>query len=267
MNVGIIGSGDVGLKLADGLIEHGHSVKVGTRDITKKQVVEWASKHTREGGSASVGRWFTDFVRSQIYARSTFPHLRVKAESLWKSGSRQTNLLHVDDFPRGGAKPPNVCWRACWTRMRTTGIPAKIFFGTYEVADEQIVTTYLKRHAEGLDITVTFVRQTVPGKRVSIGLALRAMSRYGVTNDDLVLFMDGDTYLDPGMLRKCLPRLRAVSGDGRPHHRRTIDSARSQLDAILARHAQCATAFDDAVDRAVGESFDVDGVLLVFPCP
>lgn len=55
MNVGIVGSGDVGLKLADGLIEHGHSVKVGTRDITKKQVVEWASKHTREGGSASVG--------------------------------------------------------------------------------------------------------------------------------------------------------------------------------------------------------------------
>src|SRR5262249_61697175 len=32
-----------------------------------------------------------------------------------------------------------------------------------------------------------------------------AMSRHAVTADALALFMDGDPYLEPGMLRKCLP--------------------------------------------------------------
>ena len=48
VKIGVIGSGDVGLRLADGLIEHGHCIMVGTRDINKKEVVEWISKHTTE---------------------------------------------------------------------------------------------------------------------------------------------------------------------------------------------------------------------------
>jgi 8-hydroxy-5-deazaflavin:NADPH oxidoreductase len=56
VRIGVIGSGDVGLRLADGLIEHGHCVKVGTRDLTKKQVVEWISKHaTEEEDRAYIG--------------------------------------------------------------------------------------------------------------------------------------------------------------------------------------------------------------------
>ncbi len=50
MKVGIIGSGDVGKKLGDGFVDLGHSVKIGTRDVTK--LAEWASKH---GGRASAG--------------------------------------------------------------------------------------------------------------------------------------------------------------------------------------------------------------------
>ena len=47
----------MGLVLADGLIEHGHCVKVGTPDITKKEVVEWISNHTtkEEEGRAIIG--------------------------------------------------------------------------------------------------------------------------------------------------------------------------------------------------------------------
>jgi 8-hydroxy-5-deazaflavin:NADPH oxidoreductase len=57
VNIGVIGSGDVGLVLADGLIEHGYCVMVGTRDISKKEVVEWISKHTtkEEEGRAKIG--------------------------------------------------------------------------------------------------------------------------------------------------------------------------------------------------------------------
>jgi predicted dinucleotide-binding enzyme len=59
MKIGIIGSGDVGRRLADGLLDLGHGVKIGTRDTSKKEVVEWIDKHRKEGEkkseNASVG--------------------------------------------------------------------------------------------------------------------------------------------------------------------------------------------------------------------
>jgi predicted dinucleotide-binding enzyme len=58
MKIGVIGSGDVGRRLADGLVDLGYQVKIGTRDTSKKEIIEWVDKH-RKGGkeseNASVG--------------------------------------------------------------------------------------------------------------------------------------------------------------------------------------------------------------------
>jgi 8-hydroxy-5-deazaflavin:NADPH oxidoreductase len=52
MKIGILGSGDVGRRLSDGLIEFGHTVKIGTRDPSQARVVEWITKHGEEKASA-----------------------------------------------------------------------------------------------------------------------------------------------------------------------------------------------------------------------
>lgn len=57
VNVGVLGSGDVGRVLASGFIHLGHDVKVGTRDPEKLR--EWASA---AGERASVGS-FEDAAR------------------------------------------------------------------------------------------------------------------------------------------------------------------------------------------------------------
>jgi 8-hydroxy-5-deazaflavin:NADPH oxidoreductase len=61
MKIGIIGSGDVGRKLADGLLDLGHQVKIGTRDTSKKEIIEWIDKHRKEGDkkleNASIGNF------------------------------------------------------------------------------------------------------------------------------------------------------------------------------------------------------------------
>jgi len=54
MKVGILGSGDVGRKLADGLIEIGCEIKIGTRDPTKENIVQWVHNHATDK-KASVG--------------------------------------------------------------------------------------------------------------------------------------------------------------------------------------------------------------------
>ncbi|HEX7032334.1 MAG TPA: NADPH-dependent F420 reductase [Nitrososphaera sp.] len=50
MKVGILGSGDVGLRLAEGFVATGHTVKVGSRNPDK--IAQWA---TKKEGKASVG--------------------------------------------------------------------------------------------------------------------------------------------------------------------------------------------------------------------
>ena len=47
MKIGILGSGEVGRKLADGCIDYGHQVMIGTRNPTKEEIRKWIdnSKH------------------------------------------------------------------------------------------------------------------------------------------------------------------------------------------------------------------------------
>jgi predicted dinucleotide-binding enzyme len=52
MNIGILGSGEVGQKLGGGFIELGHLVKIGTRDPNQEKIKEWIKK---SGDSASAG--------------------------------------------------------------------------------------------------------------------------------------------------------------------------------------------------------------------
>lgn len=55
MKIGIVGSGDVGRKLGDGFIELGHSVKIGSRNPNKSEVVQWVSTHSVEKGKSLSG--------------------------------------------------------------------------------------------------------------------------------------------------------------------------------------------------------------------
>jgi 8-hydroxy-5-deazaflavin:NADPH oxidoreductase len=55
MNIGILGSGDVGRRLGDGFIELEHNVKIGSRDPNKSDIARWVSSHGANEGRASSG--------------------------------------------------------------------------------------------------------------------------------------------------------------------------------------------------------------------
>jgi 8-hydroxy-5-deazaflavin:NADPH oxidoreductase len=54
MKIGILGSGDVGRKLADGFIELGHHVRIGSRDPRQSKLTEWLDKHDKEKASSGT---------------------------------------------------------------------------------------------------------------------------------------------------------------------------------------------------------------------
>ncbi|HXX96830.1 MAG TPA: NADPH-dependent F420 reductase [Candidatus Bathyarchaeia archaeon] len=47
MKIGILGSGDVGRKLADSFIENNHLVKIGSRNPNQEKLTEWMAKHDK----------------------------------------------------------------------------------------------------------------------------------------------------------------------------------------------------------------------------
>ena len=67
MRIGIIGSGDVGRRLADGLLQLGHQVKIGTRDTSKKEVVEWIDEHRKKGGKESENASVGSFAEAALF--------------------------------------------------------------------------------------------------------------------------------------------------------------------------------------------------------
>jgi len=68
MNIGILGSGEVGQRLGGGFIELGHRVKIGTRDPSQEKIKEWIKK---SGDSASAGTFSQAAAYGQLIVVAT----------------------------------------------------------------------------------------------------------------------------------------------------------------------------------------------------
>ena len=88
MRIGILGSGDVGRRLGDGLVELGHSIKIGSRDPNKKDIVQWINNHGGEEGKGSLGT-FTE--------AASFAELIVLA-TLWDGTPNAIKMADPKDF-------------------------------------------------------------------------------------------------------------------------------------------------------------------------
>ena len=64
MKAGILGSGDVGLKLGDGFLALGHTVKIGTRNTSKENITFWITRHGKNAtaGSFEEAASFGDII-------------------------------------------------------------------------------------------------------------------------------------------------------------------------------------------------------------
>ena len=70
MNIGILGSGDVGRRLGDGFIELGHTVKIGSRNPNQEKIIEWMAKHEKVKVSSGSFAEAASFGELDIIATS-----------------------------------------------------------------------------------------------------------------------------------------------------------------------------------------------------
>lgn len=151
------------------------------------------------------GWWFTHAVRAGIYGAFVYPRLRARGQAEWAAGWRPRHLHFMFTTFREHRDITEKVIRSICREIRDSGVPGTIWLGSGDRYDEDIIEGFLRRNAADLDITLRIVRQNQPGKRLAIGLVLRAMNRGPVEPDDLIIFMDGDFILGPGCIGRCMP--------------------------------------------------------------
>ncbi len=168
------------------------------------------------------GWWFTHAVRAEVYARLKWPDMRRQATELWQQGWRPRRLhIQMTTFFEEPAITKRVIG-SILSQIRREQIPTTIYIGTGSAYDENIIRAFVETHAQDIpdDLAkLVFLRQNQPGKRMAIGMILRAINRNGVEEDDLVIFMDGDALYGDDVMEKTLsmfgadPELQALTTD------------------------------------------------------
>lgn len=173
-------------------------------------------------GSLGIWRyswWFSHAMRAQIYARRTFPRLRAKAEKSWADGWRPRHVHFMMTTFHEHREVTNKVVESICRQLRDMDVPGTVWLGSADAYDEDIIENYLRLYAHDIDLEYVMVRQNQPGKRLAIGLVLRAMNRGSVQDDDVIVFMDGDAILGENCVRNCAslfvndPELQAVTTD------------------------------------------------------
>ncbi len=149
--------------------------------------------------------WMIHFIRAKIYEHLVYPKRKKAAMELWESGWKPSHIYFMLTTYDEVRETTEKCILSIIHECRSIGVPATICLGSGKLSDEEVVEEILERHAKDFPIQMHVVRQDTPGKRAAIGVALRALSRKGVIGDAPVVFMDGDSILEPGCLRLCLP--------------------------------------------------------------
>ncbi len=152
--------------------------------------------------------WTIHFTRAVVFGKFVFPRLRLRSDNLWNAGWRPKELVFMlTTFYEERTITEKVILSIV-NEVKRVGVPARIFVGTGATQDEIFMEQSVKRFAGDADIELHFVRQNQPGKRIAIGLTLRAISRRKVDRDTPIIFMDGDAMLAPRCLERCLPMFR-----------------------------------------------------------
>lgn len=153
------------------------------------------------------GWWFTHAIRAEIFRRTRWPGMRRRATRLWREGWRPRRLhIQMTTF----FEEPAITKRVIGSilgQIKREQIPTTLYIGTGSSYDENIIRDFVNTYAQDIpdDLAeLVFMRQNQPGKRMAIGMILRAINRNGVHKDDLVIFMDGDALYGNDVLEKTL---------------------------------------------------------------
>lgn len=158
-------------------------------------------------GTLGIWRYswgLTHWVRAMIYQKWKFPRWRAIVDANNDALMPSQVYLLVTSF-RIAVDTSIAVIRAAVKDAIACGVPVNIVASVVEVSEEQLFKQIFRDENPPEHVRLTIVRIPGTGKRDGLAQGFRAISRDLPAHDAIVAVVDGDSILEPGLIRKSAP--------------------------------------------------------------
>ena len=159
----------------------------------------------------SVG--FIHFLRAMYFLKWAFPKIRRRAKALGEDAAPSHVYLMVTSF-RIDADTTAMVYNSIIREAVECGWPTTVVASVVELSDEMLMRAMWRKLAPPSHIRLKIVRIPGTGKRDGLAYGFRAISRDLPDENAVVAVVDGDTVLEPGVVRKTAPYFRLMPNIG-----------------------------------------------------
>ena len=163
-------------------------------------------------GLALIGSWrysfmLINYIRALIYAYKIYPSYLKRIEELPPYKKYPKHIYFIIPSYKEDPWVSVEVFQSILADVNSIGCMATIIVSTGSDFDDHVIRGIYESHPNRENTKLIFQRQ-FNGKRIAMGHALRVVARdynkHGQKNS-ITLFMDGDTYIPLGTLKKSLP--------------------------------------------------------------
>lgn len=147
--------------------------------------------------------------RFLVFQHMVFPKWRKAANDLGEEGLPSHVYLLVTSF-RIGAETSRRVYTSVIEEALYYNRPVTIVASIVERADQALIKQIFERYNPPEHIKLIFVRIAGTGKRDALACGFRSISRQCPPEDAVAAVVDGDSLLEPGLIRKCAPMFKLM---------------------------------------------------------
>lgn len=160
-----------------------------------------------------IGTWrygwgLLHFCRGLYYRNVAFPRMRRDVAALGAAALPSHVYLLITSF-RVGVGTTERVYRGAIEEAVASRLPCTIVASIVDDSDRRLITHIFDAYSRGSDVRLIIVQIAGTGKRDALAHAFRAIAGDNPAADAAVCVIDGDTIIDPGILRSSLPFLKS----------------------------------------------------------
>ena len=155
------------------------------------------------------GWMITNNIRAFIYGYFYYPYLKRRAEKVSEDHKFPQNIYFMIPSYQEDFWVTIESFRSVLSEISEIPSSVTIVVATSGEKEDAVILNMFKAHRKRADTKLIFQHQ-VAGKRIAMGHALRTIAREYHTKkfsdpNSVTIFMDGDSYMEKGFLRKIIP--------------------------------------------------------------
>ncbi len=146
-----------------------------------------------------------NYLRALIYGTFIFPKLKRQANSLPQNLKYPKDLYFLIPSYKEDSWVSVETFRSILSEVEDIPSNITIIVSTSGKEEDKTISQMFQAYKSDKNISLVFQHQS-KGKRIAMGHALRYISRiHNPSQQSVTIFMDGDSYLESGFLKKILP--------------------------------------------------------------